>query len=59
MDWQPYILKSKSPLFYEHETKMLDTGAEDPESEESWAPPSKVAICFLYWGRGIVRYSVS
>lgn len=31
----PYILKSKSPLFYEHETKMLDTGAEDLESEES------------------------
>ena len=31
----PYILKAKSPLFYEHETKMLDQGAEDLESEES------------------------
>lgn len=31
----PYILKSKSPLFYEHETKMLDAEAEDLESEQS------------------------
>jgi hypothetical protein len=31
----PYILKAKSPLFYEHETKMLDEEAEDLESEQS------------------------
>lgn len=31
----PYILKAKSPLFYEHETRMLDQGAEDLESEGS------------------------
>lgn len=27
----PYILKAKSPMFYEHETKMLDEEAEDLE----------------------------
>lgn len=32
---QPYILKAKSPLFLEHETKMLDQEATDLESEEN------------------------
>jgi hypothetical protein len=31
----PYILKSKGPQFYEHETKMLDEEAEDLETEGS------------------------
>lgn len=31
----PYILKAKSPLFYEHETKMLDEEALDLEAEGS------------------------
>lgn len=31
----PYILKAKSPLFLQHETKMLDEEAEDVEAEES------------------------
>lgn len=31
----PYILKAKSPLFYEHETAMNDADAEDIESEQS------------------------
>jgi len=31
----PYILKAKSPVFYEHETKMLDEEALDIEAEES------------------------
>lgn len=31
----PYILKAKGPLFYEHETKMLDEEALDIEAEES------------------------
>jgi hypothetical protein len=31
----PYILKAKSPLFYEHETKMLDEEALDMEAEGS------------------------
>lgn len=30
----PYILKAKSPLFFEHETKMLDEEAPDIEEEE-------------------------
>lgn len=33
----PYILKAKGPLFYEHETKMLDAEAEDLEAEGSEA----------------------
>ena len=28
----PRILKAKSPIFYEHETKLLDAGVEDMES---------------------------
>lgn len=31
----PYILKAKSPLFYEHETKMMDAEVSDIESEQS------------------------
>jgi len=31
----PYILKAKGPVFYEHETKMLDEEALDVEAEES------------------------
>jgi hypothetical protein len=31
----PYILKAKSPMFLEHETKMLDEEAVDVEAEES------------------------
>jgi hypothetical protein len=31
----PYILKAKSPLFFEHETKMLDEEALDLEAEGS------------------------
>jgi hypothetical protein len=31
----PTILKAKSPIFFEHETKMLDTGEEDLESTQS------------------------
>lgn len=31
----PYILKAKSPLFLEWETKLLDKGTEDIETEES------------------------
>lgn len=31
----PYILKAKSPIFLEHETKMLDEEAVDLESQES------------------------
>lgn len=31
----PYILKAKSPLFYEHETSILDLGEEDLESSQS------------------------
>lgn len=35
-EWiQPYITKAKSPMFLEHETKMLDQGVEDIESEQS------------------------
>lgn len=30
-----YILKAKSPIFLGHESRMLDTGGEDLESEES------------------------
>lgn len=29
----PYILKAKSPIFLNHESKMLDEGAEDLEAE--------------------------
>lgn len=32
---RPLVLKAKSPLFFEHESKMLDTGEVDLESEES------------------------
>ena len=32
--WQPYVAKAKSPKFLLHETKMLDTGAVDTESEQ-------------------------
>lgn len=31
----PFIQKAKSPQFLEHETKMLDEGVEDIETEES------------------------
>lgn len=31
----PYVTKAKSPIFYEHETKDLDAGVEDIESQES------------------------
>lgn len=31
----PTILKAKSPLFLEHETKVLDTGEEDLESSQN------------------------
>lgn len=31
----PYILKAKSPMFLEHETKMLDEEATDVEAEQS------------------------
>lgn len=31
----PKILKAKSPLFLEHETKILDTGEEDLESSQN------------------------
>lgn len=31
----PYILKAKSPLFYAHETKMLDEEAVDMEEEQN------------------------
>ena len=31
----PYILKAKSPVFLNYETKMLDEGVLDLESEES------------------------
>jgi hypothetical protein len=29
----PYILKAKSPRFLEHETKMIDEGANDTEEQ--------------------------
>ena len=29
----PYILKAKSPVFLQHETKLLDKGVEDMESD--------------------------
>jgi RNA ligase-like protein len=29
----PYILKAKSPMFFEHETKMIDEGAVDTEED--------------------------
>lgn len=32
---QPYLTKAKSPIFLEHETKQLDKGVVDIESEES------------------------
>jgi hypothetical protein len=32
---QPYITKAKSPMFLEHETKLLDSGVEDLESQQS------------------------
>ena len=31
----PYILKAKSPKFFEHETKLLDKGEIDMESSDS------------------------
>lgn len=31
---RPFILKAKSPKFLQHETKMLDKGVEDMESED-------------------------
>lgn len=31
---RPYIMKAKSPIFYEHETKLLDKGQEDIESSQ-------------------------
>ncbi len=31
----PYVMKAKSPLFYEWETKLLDKGEEDVESSQS------------------------
>ena len=31
----PQIYKAKSPLFLEHETKLIDQGAEDLEAEQS------------------------
>lgn len=31
----PYILKAKSPVFLQHETKLLDADVQDIESEES------------------------
>jgi len=31
----PYVLKAKSPVFYEYETKQLDTGEADLESAEA------------------------
>lgn len=31
----PYLMKAKSPLFYQHETEVLDTGVEDLESSQS------------------------
>jgi hypothetical protein len=31
----PYILKAKSPIFYEHESALYDKGAEDLESNQS------------------------
>lgn len=31
----PYITKAKSPMFYEHETALLDKGEEDIESTQS------------------------
>jgi hypothetical protein len=31
----PYLAKAKSPLFFEYETKLLDTGEGDMESMES------------------------
>lgn len=33
----PYILKAKSPIFFEHESTMLDTGEVDLETEGSTA----------------------
>lgn len=33
----PYILKAKSPVFLQHETKLLDKGEVDLESQESEA----------------------
>lgn len=30
----PYLLKAKSPIFFEHETKLLDKGVVDMESAE-------------------------
>jgi hypothetical protein len=33
-----YIVKAKSPSFFEHETKMLDAGTADLESDEAEAP---------------------
>lgn len=32
---QPYILKAKFPLFFEHETKQLDKGEVDIETEQT------------------------
>lgn len=32
----PTIYKAKSPKFFEHETKMLDTGVEDLEADEHY-----------------------
>lgn len=31
----PYLLKAKSPIFLNHETKLLDSGTEDMESAEA------------------------
>jgi hypothetical protein len=31
----PYILKAKSPVFLQHETKLLDKGQVDMETEGS------------------------
>lgn len=40
---RPYILKAKSPKFLEHETKLLDTGAEDLESSQSGVDDAALA----------------
>lgn len=31
---RPYIMKAKSPIFYQHETSLLDKGVEDIESSQ-------------------------
>lgn len=31
----PLVVKAKSPLFLQHETKMLDQGVTDTEAEEA------------------------